>query len=323
MALGHVNKKTRVDNETGLGTNSVNNTERFFNKDGDPRIKIRGNSILDRFSVYQTMLKIKLWKFFAVIFTFYLLINLFFASVYYLIGLEQLGGIDSEDNAGKFWEAFFFSAQTLSTVGYGDIYPAGTVTGFVASFEALIGWLMFAVVTGLMYGRFSRPQAYIKFSKNALLAPVGDGIGLMFRLAPFKRHYLTDVEVKVTLGVRTNENGISKNQFFNLHLDVARANTLTLNWTLVHVINEESPFYGLLKDEILQLQPELLVFVKGYDDEYSNMVIARTSYISEELVFGGRFLPMYRPSEDKQHTIMDLSKLNAYEKLHLPALERS
>jgi inward rectifier potassium channel len=145
----------------------------------------------------------------------------------------------------------------------------------------------------------------------------------MFRMAPYKKHYLTDVEVKVTMGIRVNDNGIDRNEFFSLKLELARANTLTLNWTIVHVIDEDSPFYGISNEEMQELQPELLVFVKGYDDEYSNTVIARTSYIYQELIFGAKFKPMYFPSEDRQHTIMDLGKLNAYEKVPLPEIAYS
>ena len=145
----------------------------------------------------------------------------------------------------------------------------------------------------------------------------------MFRMAPYKKHYLTDVEVKVTVGIRTNEDGVDKNQFFSLKLDISKANTLTLNWTLVHVVDEDSPFYSLTEEEILQLKPELLVFVKGYDDEYSNTVIARTSYTYREFIFGAKFTQMFQLSEDRQHTIMDLNKLNAYEKAALPKLTYS
>lgn len=315
-----INRRALVNTETGLGTNRSNNSERFFDKSGDPHIKIRGNSFLNRLSIYQTMLKMPLLKFLSFIAAAYLIVNLAFAFLYYSIGLEHLGGMDSTTIDGKFWEAFFFSAQTLATVGYGHIYPSGFSTNTAAAVESLLGLLMFAVATGLMYGRFSKPKAYILFSENAVFAPFKKGTALMFRMAPYKKHYLTDVEAKVTLGIKSIEDGVEKNEFFSLKLDISKANTLTLNWTLVHVVDEDSPFYGLSKDDILLLQPELLVFIKGYDDEYSNTVIARTSYTHFELIFGAKFLPMYFPSEDRKHTIMDLGMLNSFEKAELPEL---
>jgi len=312
------NRKAQENKETGLTLNRGNNTDRYFSKDGDPHVKIRGNSILNRISIYQTMLQMPAWKFLSFIFLAYLFVNLVFATIYFAIGIENLGGMDSETLDKKFWEGFFFSAQTLSTVGYGHVYPSGFSAHIVAATESLLGLLMFAVATGLMYGRFAKPKAFIKFSENALFTPFRGGIALMFRMAPFKKHYLTDVEVKVTLGIRAEEDGVPKNQFFNLKLDIARANTLTLNWTLVHVIDEDSPFYGLSPEEIMQLQPEMIVLVRGYDDEYSNTVIARTSYIARELVFGGKFKPMFHPAADGKHTVMDLSKLNDYDTVEIP-----
>ena len=316
MALrSKINKRAQVNTVTGLGVNSSNNTERFFDKSGDPHIKIRGNSFFDRLSIYQSLLKMPLWKFFLLIICAYVAVNLFFATIYSIIGLENMGGMESDDYHEKFWEAFFFSAQTLSTVGYGHLYPTGYAMNFIAAIESLLGLLMFAVATGLMYGRFSRPRSYIVFSENALITPFREGISLMFRMAPYKKHYLTDVEVKVTVGIRVNDDGIQKNQFFSLKLDISKANTLTLNWTLVHIIDEDSPFYGLSEDEIVQLQPEILVFVKGYDDEYSNTVVARTSYTWKEFVFGAKFRQMYYPSDDRKHTIMDLARLNEFDKV--------
>jgi inward rectifier potassium channel len=324
MALrSKINRRAQVNIETGLGVNSSNNSERFFDKNGDPHIKIRGNSFFNRLSIYQTMLKMPMMKFLSIIIAVYLFVNLAFATIYFSIGLEHLGGMDSKTLDGKFWEAFFFSAQTLSTVGYGHVYPSGFQTNAIAAIESLLGLLMFAVATGLMYGRFSKPKAYIMFSENAVLSPFKEGIALMFRMAPYKKHYLTDVEVKVTMGTRVVENNVERNEFFNLKLDISKANTMTLNWTIVHAIDEESPFYGLSQEEILQLQPEMLVFVKGYDDEYSNTVIARTSYTYDEIVFGAKFKQMYYPSDDRRHTIMDLSKLNAYEKVQLPEMNYS
>jgi inward rectifier potassium channel len=318
-----ISRKAQVNTETGLGVNSSYNTERFFDKRGDPHIRIKGNSFLDRFSIYQAMLKMPLIRFLSLIVTAYLLVNLFFAGIYFLVGLENLGGLDSRTQGGRFWEAFFFSAQTLSTVGYGHVYPTGFVANAVAAIESLLGLLMFAVATGLMYGRFSKPKAYILFSDNALFTPFRGSVALMFRMAPYKKHYLTDVEVKVTAGIRNNDNGVHKNEFFSLKLDIARANTLTLNWTIVHMIDEESPFFGLSEEEVLQLQPEMLVFVKGYDDEYSNTVVARTSYTYKEFVFGAKFEPMYYPAEDRRHTVMDLSKLNAHKPAALTGLVHS
>lgn len=313
--LSRINLKAKQNIETGLGTNSAYSGGRFFDKDGDPNILIRGNRFYERLSMYQLMLRLSTSRFILLIAAAYLGVNFFFAVVYWVIGINHLGGISADNTMNDFWQAFFFSAQTITTVGYGHIHPVGFLTSMIASIESLLGLLMFALATGLMYGRFSKPKAYLLFSKNALLSPFKDGTALMFRFAPYKQHFLSDVEVKVTLGMKITVDGELKNQFFGLDLDIAKANTLTLNWTIVHVINEESPLYHLTPEDIEATEAELLVFVKGFDDMYSNTVIARSSYTYKEFIYGAKFKTMYHPNAEHTTTIMELDMINAYDKV--------
>lgn len=143
----------------------------------------------------------------------------------------------------KLMEAFFFSAQTFTTVGYGRISPTGVITSAIAAFQALIGLLSFAVATGLMYGRFSKPTAYLKFSHNAIIAPYKDITALMVRVAPYKNTTLTDAEARLTLGMMIEENGEKKNRFYPMDLEIEKVSALTLSWTIVHPITKTSPLY--------------------------------------------------------------------------------
>ena len=216
MLLKKLNKRAQINNETGLGTNTALGGGRFFNKNGVANVELRGLPFWQRLNLFHTMLTMKRWKFLLSIMLFFILINLLFASLYLLIGIEHLNGMVAETIGEKFGEAFFFSAQTFTTVGYGRINPVGFMTSFIASFEALTGLMSFALMTGLLYGRFARPRSFIRYSKNALFAPFGEGVALMFRMVPYTKNYLVNVEVKVTMAMKVLEDGVRKNKFYNV-----------------------------------------------------------------------------------------------------------
>ena len=312
--INKINLKAVLDKNTGFGTNANSYGGRFVNKNGTANVEKRGLHFLHRISWYHTMIDMPAWKFMAVIFSFYLIINLCFASVYFAIGIEHLDGIPLTDSDWiKFGQAYFFSAQTFTTVGYGHISPVGFLTSLLAATEALIGLLSFAIATGLFFGRFSKPTAFLKFSHNALIAPYGSGKGLMVRMTPFKNTNFTDAEAKMTLGMSVVEDGVRVNKFYSLKLELERINALTLSWTLVHPIDENSPLYQFAKEDFRNIDGEILVFVKTFDDMFSNTVATRTSYTFDEVVFGARFVPMYKRSADNTKTILDLDKLNQFE----------
>jgi inward rectifier potassium channel len=307
-----------VDN-TGFGNNSSNNSGRFFDrKTGSANVSKRGVGLLERYSWYHTFLGLSRTKFLTFIFIVYILVNLVFAIIYYTIGVEHLAGIERSHNLKEFSEVFFFSTQTFTTVGYGRISPTGFLTSAVATFEAFLGLLSFAIATGLFYGRFSRPKAFIKFSDNALIAPYKGGKALMLRLAPYKNNNLAELETKLTLALRIEENGHMVNRFFTLDLEIAKVNALSLSWTLVHPITDKSPLYEFGEEDFKKTEMELLIFVKAFDEVFSNTVISRYSYTTDEIIWGAKYKIMFRPNENRSKTILDLSMLNDFEKVELP-----
>lgn len=312
--LRKINQKAKADENTGFGTNANSYGGRFINKNGTANIEKRGMHVLHRISWYHTMIDMPIWRFMLIILSFYVCINFLFASIYYGIGIEHLDGIASSDSEWvKFGQAYFFSAQTFTTVGYGHISPNGFLTSSLSSAEALIGLLSFAIATGLFFGRFSRPTAFLKFSHNAVIGPYGDISGLMIRLTPFKNTNFTDAEAKITLGMSVEENGKLVNKFYTLDLELAKINALSLSWTLVHPITEDSPLFQFAKEDFANNNGEIVVFIKTFDDMFSNTVAIRTSYTFDEVIYGAKFEPMYTRSIDNSKTILNLDKLNSYE----------
>lgn len=315
--LKKINVKAKADENTGFGTNASSYGGRFVTKSGNANVRKTGIGFLDSISWYHTMLTLPRWKFLIILFAFYFLVNLAFASVYYLVGVEHLNGINATKAIDKFGQAYFFSIQTFTTVGYGHISPSGFFTSSVASVEALFGLLSFAIATGLFYGRFSKPRAHIRFSDNAIIAPFQDGTALMLRLSPYKNTNLTDAEARITLGIHVEENGKMVNKFYTLDLELDRVNALTLSWTLVHPITEQSPLFQLNEKDIKNTLGEIIVFLKVFDDMYSTTVVRRSSYTFDEIVYGAKFLPMFTRSEDNNKTLLHIDKLNLFERVDL------
>ncbi len=315
MALSKkIDPLLQMNNDTGFGTNAANVGGRFINRDGTFNIRKEGKTFIERYSIFHHMLTLPRWRFALVLLAFYLLVNLLFAFIYLLIGIDQLQGVIATTHWGKFKEACFFSAETFTTVGYGRVNPVGDGANLVASFEAMSGFLSFALATGLMYGRFSRPHAFLIFSDFALVGPYKNGTGLMFRFAPYKdNHALTDVEIRVNIGLKVQqEDGSSEYRYYDLALERTRVESLPMNWTVVHPINEKSPLKGFTAEDMQASDVELYVLIRGFDDVYSTFVQQRTSYTYQEIRFNGKFVPMYRESDDGLTTILELHKLNDY-----------
>lgn len=319
MAKGF-RKKIRQENteNSGFGNRA---SGRFINKDGLPNVRRRGVNVLNRLSWYHTMLNLSSFRFITYLVVMYILINLVFACIYYLIGVEHLTGIDKSNPLDEFIDVFFFSSQTFTTVGYGRIAPVGFMASLVATFEAFLGLLTFAIATGLFYGRFSRPRAYLRFSDIAVIAPFQDFTALMFRLAPYKNNALTDADVTLSTAIEINEEGVVKSNFYRLETQLSKINTLALNWTIVHKIDENSPFFGFSADDFKNTNIEIIVHVRAFDEVFSNTVVQRSSYVSREIIYGAKFVTMYYPDKEKDSTVLDLDKINEYQKAELPVFD--
>ena len=311
-----INPFSRQNNDTGFASNSNDVGGRFINKDGSYNLVKEGMPFLKRFSLFQDMLNLPLWKFITVIFLFYIAVNLVFTFIYLLAGADQLDGIVDGSNWKIAREVFYFSTQTFTTVGYGHISPVGDAVNIIAAVESLTGFLSLAIATGLIYGRFSKPRSYLTFSDHALISPYKEGKALMFRFAAFKdKHSLTDLEIRVNTGLLVLDGNKTFYKYFSLEFERTRVESMPMSWTVVHPIDENSPFYSFTEEDMKNSDVELYVMLRGFDDVFSNYVQQRTSYTFNEILFNRKFIPMYRESEDGKTTILELHKLNIHKEV--------
>jgi len=307
-----INSSLKSNADTGFGVSADTQGGRFINKDGSYNVIKRGIPFYERVSFFYKMLTMPVWKFLLILTGFFISINLVFTGIYISLANSEFTGVLPGNGIHYFFELYFFSVQTFTTVGYGRINPDGYFAGAFASVEALTGMSSFALITGVLYGRFSRPRAYLRFSKHALIGPYRDITALMFRFVSYKEnHNLTNVEVTVTFGL-TEKNEKAEFRFYQLPLERSRIDSLPMNWTVVHPINEESPFYGLTEEDLKTADAEVYVLVKGFDDIFSNTVLQRTSYRFNEIKFNAKFERMYYENEDDTATIVEVDKLHNY-----------
>lgn len=313
-----VNPSSKQNNDTGFGSNAADIGGRFINKDGSYNLVKEGMPFWKRISLFHDMLNLPQWKFIAVIFLFYIVVNIVFASIYYVIGPEQITGFPVGNPWKVFRELFYFSTETFTTVGYGRVNPVGDAANLISGIESLTGLLSLAIATGLIYGRFSKPRSYLVFSDHALITPFKDETAVMFRFAAFKdKHSLTDLEIRVNLGMLVVENEIASYKYFSLDLERTKVESLPLSWTVVHQVTSASPLYGFSEEDMRTADVELYVSLRGFDDVFSNYVQQRTSYTYSEIIFNRKFIPMYRESDDGKTTILELHKLNIHKETAL------
>jgi len=293
--------------DPGLTKQVIAPLRRVIGDNGQFNVHRRGTTWRD-FHPYLHLVNMSWPRFLAMLFLAYVVLNSTFAAVYFLIGPGQLSGVDAPNEWGRFLSDFFFSSHTLSTVGYGNISPKGTAANAVATFEALIGVLGFAVATGLLFGRVSRPSARIGFSENMLVAPYQDGTSLQFRMVNRRSNSLMELEAKVMLMTVELVDGKLQRNYKMLRLERPGVLFLPLSWTVVHPIDEDSPLWGKNADDMARMQAEILILVKGYDDTFSQTVLARHSYRHDEFLWNRRFAPAFFV-DDEGDLVLELKKV--------------
>ncbi len=299
--------------ELGFGTKGFINSGRLINKDGTFNVIKKGGG-LGSFSLYHWLINMNWLTFFGFITVSYLIINLIFASFYYLAGADQLSGYDPDGIMNGFLHCFYFSTQTLTTVGFGKISPLDHLSHIISSFEAMIGLLSFALATGILYGRFSKAKSKILFSKNAIIGPYRGIKGFKFRIANLRKNQVIDLKASIMYSFLIENGDDMKRIFHQLDLEIEFINLFPIPWTIVHPIDEESPLLNKGAVDFAKEKAEFLIILKGYDDTFGQEVHQVHSYKYDELIFDAQFEMMFHA--EPAGTTVFLNKINDFRKTY-------
>jgi inward rectifier potassium channel len=301
--LGEINR------DLGLGSRVAQESrQRFLNRDGSFNVERHGLPLFRSLNLYHWLLSIPWAAFFLLVAFSYLLANVVFAAGYVACGPGALRGAGDPALAGRFLTAFFFSVQTIATIGYGGISPHGLAANALVTVESLAGLLGFALATGLLFARFSRPNAKIVFSRNAVVAPYLGITALEFRIANARSSQLLNVDAVITLSRFETIDGRPRRKFHELALERRNVVFFPLHWVIVHPIDERSPLFGVTREQFEASDAEILVMLTAIDETFSQPVHARTSYKHAEVLWGARFADIFLPSRER--IAVDLRRLS-------------
>jgi len=225
--------------------------------------------------------------------------------------------------AARWQNAIFFSVQTIATIGYGQMTPNRTMANSLVAVEALTGLMGFALITGILFARFSRPSAHVLRSNVAIIAPYQGKTGLMFRVANGRSSQLIDIKAIVTYSwMDRAADGRAIRRFQQLPLERDSVAMLPTQWVIAHPIDENSPFANRNQAQILSVDPEVFVALSAVDETFSQTVYSRFSYADEDIVHGATFTDLFGATSDGVLTV-DLSKLSDFDRVPLPAVPDS
>ncbi|MCH2047354.1 MAG: ion channel [Trichodesmium sp. ALOHA_ZT_67] len=272
--------------------NTTKNQKAFARKVGLMDFVIKGIPSFYWSDFYHWLMTISWRQLWVIIISFYFVINTIFALLY-------LGSGDGVHNAkpGSFIDAFSFSIQTIATIGYGAMYPTNIYTHILVAIEVFIGLIGIAMITGLMFARFSLPTARVLFSRIAVISPYDGVPTLMFRIANQRQNWIVEAEVKATvlLNKEVSIEGHSLRKFGDLKLVRSETPMLSLTWLVMHQIDKDSPLYGWSEDDFKNINNQsiqLFITLTGLDETVSQTIHARHVYRLDQILWHQRFVDL-------------------------------
>jgi len=259
--------------------------------------------------LYHSILKLS-WLEFNILFAFiFILINSFFGLLYW-IDVDSIGGLAER----TYLNYFFFSVQTLATIGYGSMYPQTLYGHVLVTLEAMVGLLSLGLFAAVAFSRLSLPRALIAFSDKAVISNYNGVPTRMIRLANNRSNSVIDAQISLSLFKQevTNE-GSKMMRIYDLKLTRSTTPLLILTWLVMHPIDEKSPLYGLSKDELQNTAITIVATVTGLDETLSQTIHAKTTYQTSDIFLDSKFKDLFKTNSELKTQFIDLSELNSIE----------
>ncbi|WP_460205457.1 ion channel [Scytonema sp. NUACC21] len=274
-------------------------SRRMVNRHGGFNVVRKGISHKHWHDPYHLLLTLPWYYTLALISLGYITANALFALAYMLAG-------DGIANArpGNFFDAFFFSVQTMASIGYGAMYPKTAYANVLVTIESVLGLIGLAMGSGLMFARFSLPKARVMFSHVAVITPHNGVPTFMFRVANERQNWILEAQVRVTLArSEITKEGDVMRRFYDMSLVRSQSPLFALTWTVMHPIDENSPLYGVTPEDMVEDEMEVVVTLTGLDETVSQTIHARHSYISEEIFWNMRFVDILGKTKNGKRCI--------------------
>lgn len=252
---------------------------------------------------YHAILRMGWFSTIAAIAAVFLALNAVFA-----VGYMAVGGVAGSH--GKFADAFFFSVQTMGTIGYGAMFPQSLAANVLVVAESVVGLIVTALATGLVFAKFSLSHAAIAFSREVAIAPLNGVPTMSFRVGNERANTIVDAHVRVAM-IRTEitEEGVTYYRMTDLVLSRDRSPAMSRSWNVFHPIVEGSPFHGMTPESIARCETELIVTVVGTDDTSLQPVHGRHRYVDKEIVWGARHADVLSEGNDGK-LVLDIRKFH-------------